>query len=370
MIKVAIIGCGKIAEVHAAILQTVRDCRIVGVCDTEELMAKQLYERFPVERYFSRVHDLLGDAHPDVVHITTPPQRHFDLGTTCLEAGCHIYVEKPFTIDLAQAESLIRTALRRNLLVTVGHDDQFTHAARRMRAFVNAGYLGGPPLHMESYYCYDFGDESYAKALLGDKKHWVRSLPGKLMHNIISHGVARIAEYLHTDHPEVIAYGSTSPFLRAIGETDIVDELRVILGDRQLPTAYLTSSSQMRPALHHFTVYGPRNSLILDHDNQTVIRLKGARYKSYLDKFVPPLLFAKEYVTNCATNVRAFLGRDFHMKSGMRFLIESFYRAILGTEPLPIPYREILLTARIMDDIFGQLATRPLSSTAAISQRA
>lgn len=46
---------------------------------------------------------------------------------------------------------------------------------------------------------------------------------------------------------------------------------------------------------------------------------------------------------------------DFHMKSGMKCLIERFYGAITKGEPLPIPYREIILTAKIMDSIFSQL---------------
>ena len=65
-----------------------------------------------------------------------------------------------------------------------------------MRALVESGYLGGAPVHMESYYGYDLGEPSYARALLGDQQHWVRRLPGKLLHNIISHGIARIAEFL------------------------------------------------------------------------------------------------------------------------------------------------------------------------------
>jgi len=56
--------------------------------------------------------------------------------------------------------------------------------------------------------------------------------------------------------------------------------------------------------------------------------------------------------------VRTFLARDFHAMSGMKYLIESFYRSIVQGTPVPIPYREILLTARIMDAIFDQLAAR------------
>ena len=216
MIKVGIIGCGKIADSHAEQIRRIGDCKIVGACDQEELMAKQFCERYGVKHYLNDVGKFLEQGF-DVVHITTPPQSHFELGKLCLEAGCHVYIEKPFTINTEEAEKLISLAIERGLKMTAGHDAQFTHAARRMRELIRSGYLGGQPVHMESYYCYDLGDESYAKALLGDKGHWVRKLPGRLLHNIISHGISKIAEFMVSDHPTIIAHGYTSPLLRRHG---------------------------------------------------------------------------------------------------------------------------------------------------------
>jgi predicted dehydrogenase len=224
-----------------------------------------------------------------------------------------------------------------------------------MRTLVQSGFLGGKPVHMESYYCYELGKSGYAGALLGDKQHWVRRLPGKLLHNIISHGIARIAEFLTGESPEVIASGYASDFLRSMGETEMVDELRVLINDGCGTTAYFTFSSQMRPALHQFRVYGPQNGLILDQDHETLIKLRGARYKSYAEKFVPPVAMAKQNLQNLAVNARIFLGNDFHMKAGMKCLIESFYRAIIEGTPAPIPYEQIVLTARIMGTIFAQI---------------
>ncbi|MGO9272852.1 MAG: hypothetical protein ACLQOO_21885, partial [Terriglobia bacterium] len=139
------------------------------------------------------------------------------------------------------------------------------------------------------------------------------------------------------------------------GESEIVDELRVIISDSERTTAYFTFSSQMRPSLHEFRIYGPKNGLILDRDHEIVLKLRGAKFKSYADYFIPPALFAKQHLGNLIGNLRLFLANDFHMDSGMKFLIESFYRSIRDGTPAPIPYREILLTARIMDDIFEQL---------------
>lgn len=360
MLRVAIVGCGKIADSHAAQIGRIAGCEIVGVCDREILMAQQLYERFPVGAYFADVREMLGKARPDVVHITTPPESHFDLARLCLERGCHVYVEKPFTLRSDEAERLIALANARSLKLTAGHDDQFSHVARRMRRLVHSGYLGGRPVHMESSYCYDLGD-GYARALLGDRQHWVRKLPGKLLHNIISHGIARIAEFLSGDHLRVIAHGFVSPRLRNIGEREIIDELRVIISDDRDTTAYFTFSSQLRPTLHEFRIYGPKNALLLDQDHETLIRLRGVRFKSYAEKFISPLALAEQQLANLMTNAKTFVKRDFHMKSGMKYLIESFYSSIGQGGPVPIPYREILLTARIMDTIFEQISVdRPV----------
>jgi predicted dehydrogenase len=355
MLKVAIVGCGKIADSHALQIQRIEGCEIVAVCDREPLMAKQLYERFPVKQYFTDLAELLETARPDVVHITTPAESHFDVARFCLEHGCHVYVEKPFTLYAEQAERLVDLAERKRVKLTVGHNDQFSHVARRMRALVKSGYLGGAPVHMESYYTYDLGDPSYARALLGDENHWVRRLPGKLLQNVISHGIARIAEFMTSDSPQVIAHGFVSSLLKQIDEREIVDELRVIIREEQGTTAYFTFSSQLKPPMHLLRLYGPKNGLILDQDHEILIRLRGQKFKSYADMFIPPALFAKQHLGNLFSNVRLFLNRDFHMDSGMKYLIESFYRSIKDGSPVPIPYREILLTAKIMDAIFEQV---------------
>lgn len=365
MLKTAIIGCGKIADSHLEQLGRIPGCNVVAVSDREPLMAGQLADRFKVAKCFNSVGELLSAVRPDVVHVTTPPESHFEISKLCLEGGCHVYVEKPFTLNTGEAEELIALAERKNRKITVGHDLQFSHVARRMRQLVHSGYLGGAPVHMESYYCYDLSGPAYAKALLADKNHWVRRLPGKLLHNVISHGIARIAEFLATDAPQVIAYGFVSPLLKRLGEDEIVDELRVIIAGEGCATAYFTFSAQLRPSLNLFRIFGPKNGLVIDEDQQTLIRCTGARLKSYAEKFIPPLNVARQHLGNVATNMRKFLGNDFHMKSGMKCLIESFYRAIAEDGPLPIPYPEILRTSRIMDAIFEQLnarsTTRPLA---------
>jgi predicted dehydrogenase len=354
MIRAGIIGCGRIADQHAIEIQKIRDCEIVGACDKEELMARQMYERFGLKRYFSNVREFLDVARPTIVHITTPPQSHFELGKLCLEAECNVMFEKPFALNTKEVEELIEIANRKNLKITVDHNVQFSHAALQMREIINSGFLGGPPVHVESIWCYSYGDPGYAKALLGEKNHWVRNLPGKLLHNIISHGVAKIAEFIEGDSLKVVAYGYTSDFLNSLNEKDILDELRVIIHDNCSTTAYFTFSTQISPAIHQFRVHGPKNSLIVDDLHQTVVKLTD-NYKSYLNHFIPPLVDAKQYLTNSIKNVKRFIKRESYIEEGRKHLTEKFYKSITNGEPLPIPYNQILLTSKIMDSIFEQL---------------
>jgi predicted dehydrogenase len=74
--KIAINGCGKIADAHASAIQRIKTGRI-SPRDREELMARQLTERFPVDRAFRDLDVMLTRGATDVVHVTTSPQSHF-----------------------------------------------------------------------------------------------------------------------------------------------------------------------------------------------------------------------------------------------------------------------------------------------------
>ncbi|MGB8523710.1 MAG: Gfo/Idh/MocA family oxidoreductase, partial [Candidatus Acidiferrales bacterium] len=64
MLKIAIVGCGKIADSHASQIQRISGCEIVAVCDREPLMATQLADRFPVKQCFTDLTELLSMARP------------------------------------------------------------------------------------------------------------------------------------------------------------------------------------------------------------------------------------------------------------------------------------------------------------------
>jgi predicted dehydrogenase len=357
-IRVGMVGCGFIADQHAEQLRYLPGCELAAVCDQEELMAAQLADRFHVPRAYTDLPAMLQEARLDAVHITTPAQSHFALGRLCLEAGCHVYLEKPFTVNTQEAEHLIELAHRKNLRITVGHNLQFSPEALRMRELVRDGFLGGPPVHVECIQCFSHDDPTYGRAVLADPRHWVRRLPGSLPQNLISHGIAKIAEFLVGDNPAVTALSFTSPFLVQRGLTDMVDEVRAVMRDEAGTTAFFLFTTQFGAGSNELRLYGRTGNLVLDNTYRTVASVRPCRLKSYLRYFFAPLAQARDLARNSTRNMRLFARREFHMDYGMRKLMELFYRAIREGGPDPIPADQILRTSRIMDAIFAQMPGR------------
>lgn len=353
-LRIAMIGCGKIADQHLLSFRRLPDCEVVALCDRELLMAGQLGERFGVTACFADAAEMLRAAKPDAVHITTPPQGHHALAKLCLEAGSHVYLEKPFTVTAAEAAELIQLAEDKKLTITAGHNYQFTLEMMEMRRLVGENFLGGRAVHVESHWPYDLSDPSYVGPILGSKAHWVRQLPGQLFHNLISHGIAKLSEFLG-DRVVVTAHAHQSPRLAGLGGQEVRDELRVMLRDEHGTTAFFCFSTQIKPGQNFLRVCGPKNSLLVDNSSGTLLRLENRPFKSYLTFFLPPLVAARQHLRNARRNLFDFYRGRLHHDSGMKELIGRFHESIRTQGAPPIPYREILLTARIMDDIFAQI---------------
>ncbi|HMC25690.1 MAG TPA: Gfo/Idh/MocA family oxidoreductase [Candidatus Udaeobacter sp.] len=353
-LRVALVGCGKVADQHLAAIHRIPYCEVVSVCDCEPLMAKQIAQRFGIPNCFSDLKEMLHAVSPDIVHITTPPRSHYSLAKQCLESGSHVYLEKPFTVTASETESLIELAQHRDLKITVGHNYLFTLEMLEMRRLVEQGFLGGRPIHLESHWSYDIGDLRYASAFLGNRNHWVRQLPGQLFHNIISHGIAKLAEFLDDELTEIIATAHQSEQLRSLGAEEVMDELKVMIRDTSGTTAFFCFSTQIR-GLNQLRVYGPSHSVTADIITGSLVRQRTRSYKSYLTYFVPPVKNAFEHLRNARLNMVNFLRRRLYQDFGMKELIERFYNSVGKGSPVPIPYREIILTARIMDEIFAQI---------------
>ncbi len=86
--------------------------------------------------------EVLRDPGIDVIAVISPVWTHYELAKAALENGKHVFVEKPFTSNTAQAQELIEIAQRRNLKIMVDHTFLFTGAVRKIRQLLSEGALG------------------------------------------------------------------------------------------------------------------------------------------------------------------------------------------------------------------------------------
>jgi predicted dehydrogenase len=347
-LKVAIVGCGKIADGHVEEIAKSDLASVVAVCDREPLMAEQLAVRYGISGHFDSVERMLDAHSPDVVHITTPPQSHRELAVTAIEAGCHVLVEKPLAPDAAEAGAIVKEAAERGRHLTVGYTYLFDPPALALRRLVENGVIG-EPVHVESFYGYNL-ENVFGQAVTGNDRHWVRGLPGTLLQNNIDHLLNKIAEFVVDPHPDIraIAYrgGSTAGGLN--------DELRVMIKGNEV-SAYGTLSCHARPVGHFLRVYGSKNTAHVDFVSRTVTLDPAPGLPSAIGRVLPAFTQSWRYFREGSKNTFKFVRSDFHFFSGLNRLFELFYRSILdGTDP-PISYDTILRVARMTDEIIGQV---------------
>jgi predicted dehydrogenase len=353
-LKVAIVGCGKIADGHVETIRRMPDlARIVGVCDREPLMAEQLATRYGLDFHTSDVERLVGERRPDVLHVTTPPGSHSALAKFALDAGCHVYVEKPLTPSLRETRALVAHAESVGRKLTVGYTYFLDPATLELRALLQGGALGDV-VHLESFYGYDLAG-SYGAAILADPSHWVFGLPGQLLHNNLDHLLYKLLEHLDEDDPQMHARGFVRRSTRYGDPRDsMVDELRLsVIGQRT--TAYVTFTSHVRPAAHFLRVYGTRNIAHVDYVGRTVALEASRSLPSAVGRLAPPFTMAATLARAGVKNVGRFAKSDFHFFAGMEALLRAFYASILEGGPPPILHRDIVRVAAMLEEIFRQI---------------
>lgn len=353
-LSVALVGCGKIADGHIEEIRKLdARARVVAVCDREDLMAEQVALRYGIPAHYDCFERMLEREKPDVVHVTTPPHSHRALASAALEAGCHVYVEKPLTLCHADSRALIEHAVGAGRKLTIGYSYLFDPPALELRELLRQGVLG-EVVHVESFFGYDLAG-AFGTAILGDGSHWVHRLPGKLFHNNIDHLLYKAIEFLDDERPCVRAFGAARR-RRRFGDSrdDLFDELRVTLqGDKV--SVYGTFSSHIRPVGNFARIYGTENTAHVDYVARTVTLESGPRLPSAVGRLLPAFDQARQYWRAGGRNVGRFLRSDFHYFAGLHRLISLFYDSIENDTDPPIAYRDILRISALMDAIFDQV---------------
>lgn len=142
MINVGIIGYGYWGPNIVRNFSSVEGMRVVSICDKDERNLSRARKSYPNVTVSSDCGEILRSKDIDAVAVITPVSSHFNLAKKALENGKHIFVEKPFTATVQEAEELIELAEKKNLTIMVDHTFIFTGAVRKMKQIVDEKMLG------------------------------------------------------------------------------------------------------------------------------------------------------------------------------------------------------------------------------------
>ena len=142
MLNIGVIGYGYWGPNIVRNFNGIDSARVVSLCDLNDGVLGKAKKLYPALSTTTDPSDVLSSKDIDAVAIITPVFTHFDLAKKALENGKHVFVEKPFTSTVAQAEELVELADKKNLKIMVDHTFLFTGAVRRIKEFVEEGSLG------------------------------------------------------------------------------------------------------------------------------------------------------------------------------------------------------------------------------------
>jgi predicted dehydrogenase len=352
--KIAIVGCGQFADAHIQEARRIPGTTVEAVCDLNPHMVEQAATRHQVAGQFTDLDRMLDEVRPDVVHVTTPPGSHLAIGRAATARGVHVYMEKPFTSTVAEAEELVDLATKAGVQVCVGHSYAFDSAFLRLQAAHAAGSLGDAS-HIDAVMGYNLAGP-FGAAMMGDPTHWVHKLPGGIPHNNISHPVSLVLPFFPDESPTVVARGLR---LRPERFGDVrdafFDELRVtVLGARV--TANIRFSCAARPVQMYCCVSGTRAQATASIDGRSLHLTTGASLPGPFAKVQWAYQAHRETRREFWRHAKSLAFARLHFFEGLHALMEQFYLAIAGQAPMPIPMSEAVRATRLIDAIFAECA--------------
>ncbi len=206
-LRYALIGCGRIAPNHiAAVLTHADKLTFAAVCDLSPQRMEDVLRPVPealrctVARY-TDYQQMLQDIQPDLVAIATESGKHASIGLDCIQAGCHLIIEKPLALSMQEGRSLIDAAAKKGVRLCACHQNRFNKSIQKIRTAVEEKRFGRM-LHGAAHIRWNRGKDYYEQAPW--RGTW--QLDGGALMNQCIHNIDLLRWMMGDEVTEVMAY--------------------------------------------------------------------------------------------------------------------------------------------------------------------
>jgi predicted dehydrogenase len=249
-VNVAVVGVGGWGKNLARNYFQIPDCSLKYICDLNRARLEELQRQLPGTATTTRFEDVVGDPEVQACVIATTASRHYTLAKAALRAGKDVFVEKPFVLEVHQAEELVHIAEQEGRILMVGHLLEYHPAVGRLKAMIDSRELG------DIYYVYN------QRVNLGMVRHDENAL-----WSFAPHDVSVLLYLLGREPTDVAARGQS--YLRR-GVEDVVF-MTLNFDDQAL--AHIHVSWLDPHKIRKITIVGSRKMVIFD-DMENTEKLK------------------------------------------------------------------------------------------------
>lgn len=299
MLKIALIGAGKMGLSHLAILGGYANADITGVCDTSKMVTDFLSKQGGFN-CFSDYKKMIAETKPDAVVVAVPTKFHYSIIKDLLKNGIHVFAEKPFCLAYEQSEELVALAAKKNLVNQVGYHNKFIATFREVKSIAKSGALGD---------IYHFIGESYGPVVLKKKADTWRSDPaegGGCLLDYASHVIDLLNDIVS---PIQSAKGT---LLKSIYSGQVEDAVYSLVETQSGQSGMLSvnwSDDTYRKMSTSITLVGTKGKLVSDANELKVF----FREENALDKYVKG--WNVKYITELQEGVDFYLrGEEYSLQ--------------------------------------------------------
>jgi len=312
MIKVALIGAGKMGISHLSILGAHPDVEMVGVCDTSKIV-NDFLSRYGKFNCFTEYKKMINETKPDAVIVAVPTKFHYAIIKDLLNNGLHVFAEKPFCLTPAQGEELILLAANKKVINQVGYHNKFVGTFGEVKRVVKSGSLGD---------IHHFMAESYGPVVIKAKQETWRSDPsegGGCLLDYASHVIDLVNDILA---PVTEVKGSILDYIYSKNVEDAVYSLLTLSNKVSGVLSVNWSDETYRKMSTTITVIGTKGKIISDANELKVYFKEENAFENYARGW------NVKYVTDLTAGVDFYLrGEEYSAQ------LDYFVRSVSGEVP-------------------------------------
>jgi predicted dehydrogenase len=312
MLKVALIGAGKMGISHLSILGAHPDVEIVGVCDTSKIVSDVL-EKYSGFSCYTDYVKMVDATKPDAVFVAVPTKFHYKMVKDLLDKNIHVFSEKPFCLNPTESNELFLLAKKKSLVNQVGYHNKFVGTFQEVKKLVKGGYIGDAQ---------HFLGEAYGPVVVKKKSETWRSDPnegGGCLMDYASHVIDLINDILSPIN------SCKGAMLKSIYSKQVDDAVYALVGIESGTTGVISvnwSDETYRKMSTSVTIIGSKGKIVSDA-NELKVYFKSDDYPEGYSKG-----WNVKYVTDLTEEVSFYLrGEEYSSQ------IDYFIKAVQGAVP-------------------------------------